>query len=633
MLQGPHLPPQPQQQIVGPHVRFNDYDPASGSWGVSVLVVASPGLAGSTVQLHYAVNAPASQSAPSMVLDEFMGYKFWRFDIKVALAEQPGVLNYLVGLVGGQAPIASHSICLPARQEHWRWVFYSCNGFHEDAPQVKYGGISNLWRDLMQRHTQARYHLQVGGGDQIYADRLFHAPSLQPWLKIDNHEVRAREPFTPGMLAEVEQFYFGSYMAHFAEPAFAAALAAIPFTFSWDDHDIFDGWGSYPDYLQRSAVFQGLFAVARRFYLLFQQHARYDNASTISATLGEYSYHQVRSIGPNVVLLSPDTRSERTINQVVPAPGWQLLFDEAARRLAAGRGCIQHLLVLLPVPIVYPKIPVSESLLASLQGGMRNSKALRDALAKISGDSGAVNVFGEPDILDDLQDHWSAAEHVQERQMVVRRLQALAEQHSVRVTFLSGDVHVGAYGCFQAHPKQYLRVVDPKFMMQVISSAIGNEPPTGGVITALETSSMASTTMGDTLDKMIKAFPGKKKLRPARNYCEVVPLHAPHTCEASGVLQPPGGLAFTLRIEHGPPGQPAGIETCTQVAPVLLAGPRSAEAAQYSSAHQGRASSASSGSAGVMGQIGSLLPGETGQQLQAGVKTMGHKLANFLARV
>jgi hypothetical protein len=40
-------------------------------------------------------------------------------------------------------------------------------------------------------------------------------------------------------------------------------------------------------------VFQGLFAVARRFYLLFQQHCRYDNAASISATLGEYSYHQV----------------------------------------------------------------------------------------------------------------------------------------------------------------------------------------------------------------------------------------------------------------------------------------------------------------------------------------------------
>jgi hypothetical protein len=27
---------------------------------------------------------------------------------------------------------------------------------------------------------------------------------------------------------------------------------------------------------------------------------------------------QVRSIGPNVLLMSPDTRSERTINQVIP---------------------------------------------------------------------------------------------------------------------------------------------------------------------------------------------------------------------------------------------------------------------------------------------------------------------------
>jgi hypothetical protein len=96
---------------------------------------------------------------------------------------------------------------------------------------------------------------------------------------------------------------------------------------------------------------------------------------------------------------------------------------------------------------------------------------------------------------------------------------------------------------------------------------------------------------------------------------------------------PAGGLAFTLRIEHGPPGQPTGVETCTQVAPVLLAGPRSAEAAHYSSAHKGHAGLASNSSAGVMGQIGALLPGETGQQLQAGVKMMGHKLANFLARV
>jgi hypothetical protein len=28
------------------------------------------------------------------------------------------------------------SLMTACRQEQWRWLFYSCNGFHEDAPQV-----------------------------------------------------------------------------------------------------------------------------------------------------------------------------------------------------------------------------------------------------------------------------------------------------------------------------------------------------------------------------------------------------------------------------------------------------------------------------------------------------------------
>lgn len=75
---------------------------------------------------------------------------------------------------------------------------------------------------------------------------------------------------------------------------------------------------------------------------------------------------QVRNIGPNVILLSPDTRSERTIHQVLPPQAWDTLFREVERRLAAGRGAVQHLVVLLPVPIVYPKIPVTETALAAI---------------------------------------------------------------------------------------------------------------------------------------------------------------------------------------------------------------------------------------------------------------------------
>lgn len=42
-------------------------------------------------------------------------FKFYRFDISVQLLDGPSILNYLVGLVGGQAPLASHTIHLAGR--------------------------------------------------------------------------------------------------------------------------------------------------------------------------------------------------------------------------------------------------------------------------------------------------------------------------------------------------------------------------------------------------------------------------------------------------------------------------------------------------------------------------------------
>jgi hypothetical protein len=43
------------------------------------------------------------------------------------------------------------------------------------------------------------------------------------------------------------------------------------------------------------------------------------------------AYHQVRSVGPTALLLAPDTRSLRTITQVVPARDWEVLLAEAER--------------------------------------------------------------------------------------------------------------------------------------------------------------------------------------------------------------------------------------------------------------------------------------------------------------
>jgi len=75
-----------------------------------------------------------------------------------------------------------------------------------------------------------------------------------------------------------------------------------------------------------------------------------------------------------------------------------------------------------------------------------------------------------------------------------------------------------------------------------VSSAIGNEPPPLGIVKALDTSSMATTALQDTLEKMIsKAFPGKRKLYQGRNYCEVRCGAVWRACGLIGGLQVFGG--------------------------------------------------------------------------------------------
>ena len=47
-------------------------------------------------------------------------------------------------------------------------------------------------------------------------------------------------------------------------------LATIPSIMMWDDHDIFDGWGSYPEDLQTCDVYPEIYKAAVRHFRLFQ---------------------------------------------------------------------------------------------------------------------------------------------------------------------------------------------------------------------------------------------------------------------------------------------------------------------------------------------------------------------------
>ena len=114
---------------------------------------------------------------------------------------------------------------------------------------------------------------------------------------------------------------------------------------------------------------------------------------------------------------------------VLSKASYDLIFDRCRREILEGE--TKHLIVLLGVPIAYPRLVWLENLLTS-----RVMDPIK-ALGRAGMLGGFLNKFdGGVEILDDLDDHWTAKNHKQERTYLVEELQELAAEKSVRVTIL-----------------------------------------------------------------------------------------------------------------------------------------------------------------------------------------------------
>lgn len=144
---------------------------------------------------------------------------------------------------------------VPAIGQSTRWAFWSCNGVQSLAAKTKLKGIQPMWRQLL---NSGNLHMMYGGGDQIYMDGIiidsktsginhegiFSLPLFNKWLQESTSTQRNAE-FTPEFASEVYEFSIQHYIDQFIEPEFSNALATIPSIMSWDDHDAWDGAGSY----------------------------------------------------------------------------------------------------------------------------------------------------------------------------------------------------------------------------------------------------------------------------------------------------------------------------------------------------------------------------------------------------
>lgn len=199
---------------------------------------------------------------------------------------------------------------------------------------------------------------------------------------------------------------------------------------------------------------------------------------------------------------------------------------------------IQHLIMLLGIPIAYPVSLCSCNLFAvrkrltTYQRLTWLENVLRSPLIgpikflnKRFGIGGSLfNQFdGSVDLLDDLDDHYTAKAHKAERRYLIEQLQKIAAEFSVRVTFLGGDVHLAALGRFYAKPKLNVPVEkDHTYMANVVSSAIVNKPPPEAVANLLARRNKIHHLNKETDETMLDLFnkdPSSSEKTADANHC------------------------------------------------------------------------------------------------------------------
>lgn len=137
---------------------------------------------------------------------------------------------------------------------------------------------------------------------------------------------------------------------------------------------------------------------------------------------------------------------------------------------------------------------------------------------------GLFNRFdGNFDLLDDLDDHYTAKIHKSERNMFVERLQDVAAEFSARVTILGGDVHLAALGRFYSNPKLKIPVEkDHRYIANVVSSAIVNKPPPQAVANLLARRNKIHHLNAQTDETLLDLFnkdPGTSNKTAGSNHC------------------------------------------------------------------------------------------------------------------
>lgn len=416
--------------------------------------------------------------------------KFWRAEYRATPPSSTQTRSY--SIKSGDAFLSdrhgrnSWSFHIPARDESPRIAYASCNGFSSPDLMSKSSDPFLMWKLMKASHEKDPFSLLIMGGDQVYADEIWTSVSeLAKWTELKLEKRRDRKP-THKMKHQLRVFYEQLYQGRWNSSEMSEMLACIPSAMMWDDHDIFDGWGSHPESINHCPVHLGIFEEARRCFELFQVRS-IRNKSLLCKDRSHYTFgFRFR----DMYILGLDNRSRRTRNQIMDNKQWSELTLHLEKI-----DTVDNLLILTAIPVVYRDFSAAEILL--------------DATS------------WEEELTDDLKDHWRSRQHEGERARLIMNLLDSVRRRGAtsRTVVLSGDVHVGCAGIINdwRAPEKYR-------VHQLVSSGIVHPAPSRiqwlGISAATNDEVEYLNEEGTIEIKMLKPFGSKKYIR-SRNFLSI----------------------------------------------------------------------------------------------------------------
>ena len=340
-----------------------------------------------------------------------------------------------------EAPSFEYRLKLLPDSRPLKIALLSCNGTYRVKDENR---RYLLWRALKEQIEAGNVDIVIHAGDQIYADSV----------AMQEREASGSTPSE--RTAQLTSMYRKTYMDTWSAPDIASVLKSCPSLMMWDDHDIFDGYGSHSD--DSSELAQTIFSAAKKAFWEFQ-------ARKNPPRWNENSFSFGLEVG-NSAFLVLDCRTNRMWSEGRILGGNEMGDVENWLQQTAGRKA-HNLFVVTAIPFLH--VPFLSYL----------------KLLEITGSPGGL--------VEDLRDSWTAANNIQEgRRLLDALFRFQIQSPATRIVLLCGDVHVATVGKIQS-------MASNASIHQIVSSGIGSPPPYGIVRMLLRWASSETVSLFDGL--------------------------------------------------------------------------------------------------------------------------------------